>query len=75
MMAYCDSCRNKHIMIDLGTGNNNKMCVFRLATRFIWCLPCAAARSCSNWAMDSKQEVSEPPHDPCAYGDEGLWDS
>ena len=53
-------------MIDLGTGNNNKMCVFRLATRFICCLPCAPY---SNWAMDNKQEVSEPPHDPCAYGD------
>ena len=22
--------------------------------------------------MDSKQEVGEPPHDPCAYGDAGL---
>lgn len=33
--------RNKHIMIDLGTGNNNKMCV------------CAD----SNWAIDNKQEM------------------
>lgn len=26
------SVRNKHIMIDLGTGNNNKMCIF---SRFV----------------------------------------
>ena len=29
--------RNKHIMIDLGTGNNNKMCVFRAVTCLICC--------------------------------------
>lgn len=41
-------------MIDLGTGNNNKMCAI--------CLSCPALKEeltflSSNWAMDNKQEV------------------
>ena len=42
-------------MIDLGTGNNNKMCVSCLS-RFSSSHPIV-----SNWAMDNKQEVSMPP--------------
>lgn len=50
--------RNKHIMIDLGTGNNNKMCVFSVpASRRVY-------RISRNWAMDNKQEVSEHPRLP-----------
>ena len=47
-MAQADI-RNKHIMIDLGTGNNNKMYV---SPRVIDLL------MSSNWAMADKQEVS-----------------
>jgi len=59
-----DITRNKHIMIDLGTGNNNKMCVsfsllrkrlnapLTLDVSFLFYLI-----SYSNWAMDNKQEV------------------
>jgi Mitosis protein DIM1 len=48
--------RNKHIMIDLGTGNNNKMYVcelFALVDHAVdtWIV------FFSNWAMDNKQEV------------------
>ena len=46
--------RNKHIMIDLGTGNNNKMWVCHPS------LVSASHRPSSNWAMDNKQEVSIP---------------
>lgn len=28
LVVFISHCRNKHIMIDLGTGNNNKMYVF-----------------------------------------------
>ena len=44
--------RNKHIMIDLGTGNNNKMYVYlNGAARELGLIN-------SNWAMGDKQEVS-----------------
>lgn len=46
-------CRNKHIMIDLGTGNNNKMSVS--VTLPYECN--SHPYSVSNWAMDNKQEV------------------
>jgi hypothetical protein len=42
--------RNKHIMIDLGTGNNNKMYVDPRTGK--------KKLICSNWAMGDKQEVS-----------------
>lgn len=44
---------NKHIMIDLGTGNNNKMFVSILWSSVLW-LKFDFYR---NWAMDNKQEV------------------
>ncbi len=47
---------NKHIMIDLGTGNNNKMCVVLPPSTTLHRL----TRPSSNWAMDNKQEVSYP---------------
>lgn len=50
--------RNKHIMIDLGTGNNNKMYVSSLLRSFTCRLPLILRRF-SNWAMDNKQEVSQ----------------
>ena len=44
--------RNKHIMIDLGTGNNNKMYVYlNGAARELGLIS-------SNWAMGDKQEVN-----------------
>lgn len=46
---------NKHIMIDLGTGNNNKMCVFLRS------LLSSVDQGFRNWAMDNKQEVSIHP--------------
>jgi len=45
---------NKHIMIDLGTGNNNKMYVPFRVTRSLMS---------SNWAMGDKQEVSSEDMD------------
>jgi hypothetical protein len=41
-------------MIDLGTGNNNKMCVF--TNSFVFSLTNAVS-PLRNWAMDNKQEV------------------
>lgn len=50
--------RNKHIMIDLGTGNNNKMCDLRSHCISLSMLYSADIQVySSNWAMDSKQEV------------------
>jgi hypothetical protein len=46
-MAQADI-RNKHIMIDLGTGNNNKMYVPPHLRRLLMS---------SNWPMADKQEV------------------
>ena len=46
-------------MIDLGTGNNNKMCVALMlyASRSKSYISCPVPR---NWAMDNKQEVRHP---------------
>lgn len=46
-------------MIDLGTGNNNKMYGFFVS--FFICLLLTKSRrdGISNWAMDSKQEVRD----------------
>jgi hypothetical protein len=50
---------NKHIMIDLGTGNNNKMCValilYTSRSKSYILVPVPR-----NWAMDNKQEVRHP---------------
>ena len=45
--------RNKHIMIDLGTGNNNKMWVFPGLSQST-----SSLTRDSNWAMRDKQEAS-----------------
>ncbi|KAI0631408.1 4A/4B type thioredoxin-like protein [Trametes polyzona] len=47
--------RNKHIMIDLGTGNNNKMYV--LIPGVTCCIMLTSYVHLSNWAMDNKQEL------------------
>jgi hypothetical protein len=44
-------------MIDLGTGNNNKMCVYRPSVSST----SADLRLISNWPMDNKQEVRMLP--------------
>ena len=46
--------RNKHIMIDLGTGNNNKMYA---TLYFLMTLLLIVLYAYRNWAMDNKQEV------------------
>ncbi|KAG2128452.1 mitosis protein DIM1-domain-containing protein [Suillus cothurnatus] len=48
--------RNKHIMIDLGTGNNNKMYVAHPPCILI-CLKHYITCCCRNWAMNHKQEL------------------
>ena len=47
--------RNKHIMIDLGTGNNNKMYVLKRTPHTHRLTDKTNLHS--NWAMDNKQEV------------------
>ena len=47
--------RNKHIMIDLGTGNNNKM--YSAPTHRCKFCHWHRHRIFRNWAMDNKQEV------------------
>lgn len=50
--------RNKHMMIDLGTGNNNKskyplILAFYCLLKFLWSLTTIAV----NWALTDKQEM------------------
>lgn len=48
-------------MIDLGTGNNNKMCGLLFLPLFVCLLLTKLLNRRSNWAMDSKQEVCRVP--------------